>query len=320
MGNAIGAGAYVAYDDETTEGTGVTPTDKHWIRSFSASRAPSFEVVEPLGHADDALPNPRALFVQSVESGGSFVMSGYYNTDLMLKLHKHVYGAVATGGAGPYTWTFTLTRALPTKPSMTLEFVRGQGGPTNSAESYNGCRFSRYVRTIQTGGVMEITADFIAQTCDDRAAPTGSLSFPTGQILAYHADLTNFTFNSVQFDEIVSATLTIDRKLTRTPKLGSLTTGAPMIDDLAECTLEIRLRYYTNALQQALIAGTTAAGSLTCTNGTESIVDTFPRMQVVSVSDDVGGPGAIEQTVTFRLLSTPEAGPVSTVVTNSVSP
>lgn len=320
MGNAIGAGAYIAYEEETTEGTEVTPTAKHWVRSFDAAQTLGFDDPEPLGTSDDALPNSRALFVTNQDVGGSFSVNAYYDTDFVLVLHKHAYGAVATAGSGPYTYTYTLTKDVPTKPSLTLEFVRGQDGPASSAEVMAGCRIARYVRSVETGGTVQIAIDFIGQTATDREAPTGSLSYPSGPNLAYHADITNFTFNSTQFTEILSATLTIDKRLERTPQLGSLTSGAPIMGGLAECTLEVRLRYYSNALYTAMTAGTTAAGSLTCTDGTRSIVDTFAKMQVISCSDPIGGAGQVEQTVTFRLLSTAAAGPVSTVITNGVAP
>jgi len=198
--------------------------------------------------------------------------------------------------------------------------VRGQGGPSDYAETYNGCRITRLVRSVETGGTVQLTADFIAQTADDRAAPTAALSYESSRTLAYHPEVTNITFNSVQLDNIVSATLTIDKKLARTPELGSLTTGAPVQDALGEVTLEVRVRYYSNVPQIALIAETVAAGSMTTTDGTFSIVDSFPALQVVSVSDPVSGPGMIEQTIMFRCLSDGSDGPVTTVFTNNVAP
>lgn len=320
MGNGIGAGAYIAYAEETTEGTEVTPTEKHWVRSFDAAQTPNFDDVEPLGSSDLALPNSHALFVTAKDVGGSFTTNMYYSTDFMLVLHKHAYGTVATAGTGPYTYTYTPSKAQPAKPSLTLEFVRGQGGPSNSAEIMAGCRISRYVRSVDTGGTVQVTCDFIGQTVADRETPTAALSYPSTAQLAYHADVTEFTLAGTTYSEIMSATLTIDRKLERTPSLGSLTSGAPLVGALAEVTLEIRLRYYTNALYTALQAGTTGAGELTTTDGTRSIVDSFPRMQVVAVSDPVTGPGSIEQTVTIRCLSTDSAGPISTVFTNAVAP
>lgn len=320
MGNAIGAGAYVAYAEETTEGTEVTPTDKHWIRSFDAAQTLGFDDPEPLGCGDDALPNSRALFATNQDVGGSFELTQYYDTDFCLVLYKHAYGAVTTAGAGPYTYTYTLTKDTPTKPSLTLEWVRGQDGPAASAEVMAGCRIMRMVRSVETGGLVTVSVDFMGQTATDREAPTGGLSYPTGPNLATHVDVTAFVFNGTTYGDILSATLTIDKRLERTPQLGSLTSGAPLMGALAECTLEVRLRYYSNDLYTALTAQTTGAGSLTTTDGTRSIVDTFPKMQVVTCTDPIGGPGQVEQTVTFRLLSTASSGPVETVITNGVAP
>jgi len=320
MGNAIGAGSYVAYEEETTEGTPVTPTEKHWVRQFDAMQSLAFEGVEPLDGGDGNMPNSRVLFAKNQDVGGSFTINGYYDTDFVLVLHKHAFGDVVTAGAGPYTYTYSLTKDLPVKPSLTLEFVRGQDGPSSSAEVMAGCRIGKYTRSVSTGGTVQIACDFIGQTAASRSTPTAALSFPTSPSLAYHADVTDFTFNSVQFTDILSATLTIDKKLERSPELGSLTSGAPYMGGLAECTLEIRTRYNSNGPYTALIAGATAAGNMTTTDGAGIIEDTFAKMQVISVSDPISGPGSVEQTVTFRLLSTAASGPVVTVITNTVSP
>ena len=320
MPGAIGAGSYIAYEEETTEGTAVTPTAMHWIDSVDIHAKPSFETVEPLGTNGNAFPAARSLFVTEIQSGGSLACSCYYDTDWCLVLMKHAYGAVATGGSGPYTYTYTLSKAQPVKPSLTLEVVKGTDGPANNAETFAGCRVQRLVRRVSTGSKVVLTADIIAQSAAARTTPTGSLSYPSGPNLAYHADVTAFVFNSVTYTDVMEHVLTVDKALARTPELGSLVTAAPIQDGLGNVTVEVRLRWYSNASYLALQAGTVAAGSCTITDGTRSIVDTYPRMQVIEASEPVSGAGIMEQRVVFQCLDDETDGPVKTVITNGVAP
>lgn len=321
MPGGTGAGSYIAYVEEDTEGTAETPTAKHWIDSESLHVVPSFETSEGIGYSDSDFPSAYNLFVTESQAGGSIACSCYYDSDWALKLQKHAYGAVATSGSGPYTYTFTLSKAVPAKPSLTIERVRApHDGPANSAETFAGCRVARLVREVSSGAKVTFSADIIAQSAAARTTPTAALSYPTGVNLATHADATAFTFNSTTYTDVVSHRLTIEKALARTPQLGSVNTAAPIQDGLGRAMVEVTLRYYSNAPYVALQAGTVAAGSFTLTDGTRSIVDTYPRMRVIACTEPVSGPGIMEQSVTFELLDDATDGPVKTVVTNGVAP
>jgi hypothetical protein len=273
---------------------------------------------EPNVYSVDALPSPREMFVSADNAGGSITKTLYYDNSVDMLMLQHFFGGVVSAGAGPYTWTYGLTVAQPTKPSLTIEVVHGQSGPANSAEVFAGCRLGRMELDVSTGQPAIVTYDVIAQTSGGPSSPTAA-TYGAGN-LALHNHATNFTFNSVQYSDIMSAKLVLDKKVERTPQLGQLTTGAPQVADVFEGTLEIRTRWVSNTAYSAWLAGTVAAGALTLSDGTRSAVFTFGRLRVQNVQKGVSGPGFQELTITFRLLAVTGNPGAILVLTNAVAP
>ena len=320
MANGIGAGTYIGIGEETTEGTAVTPTLFLPVRSGDWKRDIAKEVLEPLGLPGDAIPASRGTFVTADNAGGSFAITGYYNSVLLLTLLKHAFGNVTTAGAGPYTYTYDMTRTQPTKPSLTIEGVIGRGGPSSNAEQYAGSRISKIDFTVSNAAPVVVNVEFMAQATAGRVSPT-SPTFAGSLQPATHNHATDFTFNSVQSTDITSLKLSIDLKHERAPQLGSLTSGAMIQAGLVEVTIEVTQRFYSNANYAAYIAKTEAAGALTITNGTQSMAFSFGALEVMSNSTPPGGAGVIEQTTTYKAHGTTSIpGGVGLVITNAVAP
>lgn len=315
----IGAGAYLGVIAETTEGTPETVTAFAPLRNSTLNREIQRDNPEPMVFApsSDALPTQRFTFIVSDNAGGDVSKTLYYDGAVDMLMLQHFFGSVASGGSGPYTWTYGLTIAQPTKPSLTIEVCHGQSGPA-AAEVFAGCRLSRMELDVSVGQPAVLTFGVIAQTSGGPATPTTPTYESSNIVLHNHA--TNFTFNSVQYSDITSAKLVLDKKIERTPQLGQLTTGAPQVAGPLEGTIEVRTRWTTNTAYAALLAGTAAAGALTLTDGTRSAVFTFGRLQVMKVDKGVSGPGFQEVTISFKLLGVNSNPGAVLVLTNGVAP
>ncbi|MGB0973203.1 MAG: phage tail tube protein, partial [Mycobacterium sp.] len=193
-----GAGAWVALGEETTEGTSVTPDIFAAFRTETLKLVAPREGVEPNGMPGGAIPTQRDTFVKEERVEGDLVTTARFDDQLTLILLKHLFGSVTTGGAGPYTYTYTPTRAVPTKPSITVELVRGTGGSgIDRAETFAGCRVARLQLKVTTGGVVECTWGILGISSEGLAAPT-SATFETGRTVILHNHATNFSFNGSQ--------------------------------------------------------------------------------------------------------------------------
>lgn len=320
MGIAIGAGSYIGIAEETTEGTAVTPVLFLPIRSGDWGRDIQKEVLEPLGAPGDAIPGSRGTFITADNAGMSFQVTGYYNSVAFLTLLKHAFGEVASAGAGPYTYTYGLTRTQPTKPSLTLEGKLGRGGPGSDAEQYAGSRIGKFTMTVATAAPVVFDFETMSMATAGRVSPT-SPTFAASLKPATHNHATNFTFNSVQSTDVVDLKLSVDLKHERTPAVGSLTSGAMVQAGLVEVTLDVTQRYNTNAQYAALLAKTEAAGSLTITNGTQIMEFSFGLMEVMTQKVSVSGAGVLESVTTYKCHATTSIpGGVGLVITNSVAP
>lgn len=315
--SARGAGSVLGIGEETTEGTAVTPTDFIPVRSMTPLHAVNQEVVEPLGYATDEAPVARDTFTTGIEVGVNFQTNLYYDNGIMILL-KHLFGEVATSGSGPYVYSYEINATKPTKPSLTLEPKLGTGGPAQHGQQYAGVRPTKLTIDASIGQPILTDWETIGMTAASMSAPT-SPTYANSNLATYnHA--TTLTFNSANLTDVVGCKLTIDRKLERTPELGTLTSGPVDIGGLVEVMLEVRQRYSSNAAHAALVAGTTAAGAWTITDGTRSFAFTFGRLKVMSVDRAVSGPGQLEFTTMFRCLGTPTNAGVELALTNGVAP
>ena len=313
-----GAGAWLALGEETTEGTSVTVDVFGAFRSANVRATFPREIVEPLGAPGLAIPAASDVYITAHNVAGDITTTARYDDQLTLVLMKHLFGSVATAGANPYTYTYTATRAKPTKPSFTLELVRGTGGTLDRAETFAGCRVSQLVLSASTGGLVECAWSLLGVATEGIATET-SPTFETGRHIATHDHVTSVVFNGGTFEEVMSVQLTINKSLSPTPKLGSLTSSPMQMTGLFECTLVVRHRYTVNTQHTAYQAGTQGTGSVTITDGTRSMVFSFVKLDVDDHQADVTGPGLVEATTTFRALATTSA-PVSLVITNTVAP
>lgn len=317
---AQGAGSWLAIGEETTEGTAVTPDAFAAYQSegikASFPRAPH----EPLGQPGGAIATNRDMYITTETVGGPVTTGLRYDDMVSLILWKHLFGTVATAGSNPYTYTYTPTRAKPVKPSLTVEIVRGTGGSgTDRAETYSGCRVAEATLSATVGGIVTCAWSIMGIASEGLAAAT-SPTFESGRKIVLHNHVTNFTFNSNQFEAITGIDMVIRKALEGTPQLGQLTSGPMQMAGIFECLITVRHRYTENAQQLAYQAGTQGTGSLTITNGTESMVFSFAKLDVEDHTMNVGSTGLIEATTVLRVLSTPSDDGVELVITNTVSP
>lgn len=291
--------SFLGYAVETTWGTAVSPRT-HFFRVISLDlRSQDRKVGTPVLAQSSGSFMRRTHFVERNESGGSFrVQFGYEGCGPLL---TQIMGADPTtgspsGGIYPHTWLLGTDFR-----SATLHAGRGfgVGGSTAQGETFEGCSFTRATLGIETGGIMYYEADVIAETSGG-VTTLDTPTFPVELPLLHHQGGT-FTFNSATY-KVMSARLTIDRKLARQYVLGSKYTQQPFPSDFASVMLELDVDISNEALNTAQLADT--QGDITTTftgTGSRSLAITGHNAYLDDVSNAVESMGRRKQTVRFMM-------------------
>lgn len=292
MSVLFGHGAFIKFGEETSWGTGVTPTISNRINSITMSKTQERD-----RKANLSVPASGMLgevFDGFLIAEGSMEIPIYYQGQgLWFKL---AFGKVTTTGGGPYTHSFEPEIDLE---SATLQVQRGSG-ITEQMEEFQGVKVSQLQVSCEAGGEMTASLDLIGKTSSTRAANITS-SFGTGTSVL-HFQAGQFTFNGAGYNAR-SMTFTLNNNLERRNVLGSKLTAEQAVADVRECTLEVTLDILENSLHNAFIAGTQSDASITFTSGTDSITFTVTNALITSFSDPVNGFGRVEQTMTFTGLA-----------------
>lgn len=172
---AVGTGlqTYITIGEESTYGTGVTPT---------ASILHNSESVQPT----EGMLLSASLFRRGIHSGsraqgpisvgGSITFNPRYNWRAFSMLLKHAIGSVATSRpditANPsvYNHTFTPADLLPT--GLTIEIAKGSGSTGTGAHRFSGCKVTRLTISGAADDVCSCTVDFIGKDQTFVASPT----------------------------------------------------------------------------------------------------------------------------------------------------
>ena len=245
------------------------------------------------------------FFDTFIESGGSISVPVYFEGSTLLL--KAMIGSIATTG-GPTNFTHKLKSSTTDLDSFTLGLSRGSDA--NGYEVFSGCMVNSGTLSLSAGSEMVLSLDLIAQNSAARAAkPVPTYNATQKQI--YHYEVTtDLTFNGVTY-KVRSFEMTVENSLERRNVLGDKKTLSPDVTDYRSVTISVELDAETNALYNAMLAGTESSVLLkvTETGGTNYMEIQLKNAIITDYSDPLSTVGRLSQSVTFTGLasSTTEA-------------
>jgi len=281
-----GRGAALGIGEESTWGTAVSRVN--WRPAISSNLLRTIErVPRPNLQTGAAGVMRRSHFTAADNAGGTCSIElTYENCGMWV---KHLMGAAATTGSGPYTHTYTLG-TLPT--GLTVENVRGTG----TSEVFEGCRINTGTFSVSAGGVMSLEMDIIAETSAARgSAPTPS--YGAGDTPVLHSHSGQFGFNSASYD-LVDMSLTVNNALARRQLLGSAVTKQPLRNDFQSIELSVTVEV-EDALYAAFLADTQGDATISFATGSVSAGFTVHNAYLTGASDPVTSAGIVTQSLTF---------------------
>lgn len=235
-----------------------------------------------------------------------------YQGNALGLLLKAIFGSLSEGGGAGPTYTHTYTPGALS--SFSAEEPRGDSG---TSEEFYGLYASKAVITIPARGPATITIDWIGESAGARAS-TGTIpAMSTSAVYVLGHQCTGWVFNSTtyQTNKIV---ITIDNKMTGRKDHGSIYIGEAGRDNRVEVMLDVELDQRANTIKAAALAGTSAAWSVTCSDGTRSLVFSGSAGFVETHDDAIGSSKVIAEKLRMRALAVEgSADIVSVVLTNA---
>jgi hypothetical protein len=240
------------------------------------------------------------------------------NTTLATLL-KHMFGGIATTGAGPYT--HTASPADLTGDSMTVQIGRPATSTTVHPFTYAGVKVATWTITANVGEIATLELGLVGMT---ETTATGLA------VASTDATWAPFTFSEAAVtiggsasNDVRAVTLSGDNKVPLRYRLGSNTSREPLQVGLRDYTGTISTDFasltdynrYVNATQAALVVAFNNAPS----GGSQTLTFTY-NVQFVGETPNVGGFDLLEQPLPFRAISsTSDAAAVTAVLVNSES-
>lgn len=315
MAGASGLSGQLMIVDEVTYGTFVAPT-RGFEFTGEGPVAYEREMIESMGIR--AGRRVQSRFAQGVQRVAGDITMELAPQGFGLWL-KHIFGGVATTGAGPYVHTFTPGDL--TGKSLTVQVGRPDVSGTVRAFSYLGCKVTQAEIGAQVNEYATLNVSLYGahedtgQTLAVAAYPATLTPFVFTQgvlsVAGTNTDVRNFTLH---FDNA----LIIDRHFIRstTPERPKepLEGGFRQITGSFEADFESLTAYnrYVNATQAAMV--------LTFTSGANTLVITM------NTRFDGSTPGInsldqiVAQTMDYKAISTTsDAAAITAVLTNSDS-
>ena len=230
---------------------------------------------------------------------GPRTISGSFESELfglgVASMLKHMFGTVATTGAGPYVHTYSIGNlgAL----AFTAEEAIPNGAGTKYGFKYAGCKFSDWGLNVSTGELVKINGSISAQSVATGAAPA----------VASYADSCPFSFidASLTLDgtavaEAESVSLSVNQALrTDGHRIGSRDIRNQSHNGFKEVTGQFEVEFDDLTLADLYLSGADAALVITLDNGTESVVITLPTIKLTGSMPELSGPDVVKQTIPF---------------------
>ena len=257
MALQFGLGAYIGFGKESSYGTSVSRTVFRPLISANAARK---RTKAPRRHMLGAKSgvNARNLFRGPEEVSVEFEIEAHYRGIGLLL--EHILGSSSSSGAGPYTHTYPLGRAMGT--GLTVELGRGADeSGAGYREVFAGTRISRLELNAGLDQVASLRAQGIARSAPARdAAITPTLG--TDDPIVPWSDAGSLSWGGLTLS-LLSARLVIERNLIRRQRFGSAYTAQPAMDKMVDVRLEFEVELEDNTVYTKFHDYTTGDATLT---------------------------------------------------------
>ncbi|HET7486837.1 MAG TPA: phage tail tube protein [Acidimicrobiales bacterium] len=307
---AGGADCQFGFVSETTPGTALTVTKFLPIVSEKIQRNPNYIDTKTLS----ARRVLRITRPGAAEIGGP-VRLELANTTLATLL-RHMFGTIATTGAGPFTHT-----ASPgdlTGKAMTMQVGRPDSTGVVRAFTYAGCKIKNWKIAAQIGEIANLDLDIVGMT------ETTATALATA---AYDATWSPFTFveGSVTVagspvTTVRSVELSSDNKIQKTRvRMGSANSKEPLENGVRAILGTIATDFDALTNYNLCVNATQTALVLTFSNGTQSLTITM-NVLFVGETPTVDSADLLDQPLPYRVISgTSDAAGITAVLINSES-
>lgn len=309
-----GMAAQVGLKTESTYGTAVT------VDRFTPLVSES--MTEQIARMESAgiVPGRRVLASQQW-AAGDVEVSG----DLGFELYqqgaglwfRHMFGAVSTAGANPYTHTFTPGDMAD--DHFTLQIGKPDVAGTVQPFTYSGCKITEWELAAKAGELVTLGVSVSAQALVTGTA-LATASYATGNATPFtfkHASVTvaGSAANVKEISLKGSNQLATDRRF-----IGSALIAEPLEAELrtyeGEATMEFesltQMNYFRNATENALV--------LTITAGASASVTITTNVRWDGSTPEVDGRGVVELKAPFKCVgSTTDASAITAVMVNTDS-
>lgn len=264
-----GINGSIGYGEESTYGTGVTPTEFLPLIDESLTRTPVREKASPI--------RPDRLTADS-EDWGDFGRTAAGSVGHLLYpvgievLMEHCFGAVAESGAGPYVRTYT--PGFLTGKALTAEVGLPQTDGTVRRKRLLGGKVSSWELGFAAGEYVTYGIDLVGKDLDVDDTAITTVALPTG-LAAFRATQAGITYDGAAL-KVRSGTIGGENAMnTDRWHLGEETIDEPLDNDRRVYSGEIVVEFRNLDLYDDMSAGTEVPLVVTCTSGTNTFVPTL---------------------------------------------
>lgn len=228
---------------------------------------------------------------------------------------KHMFGAVATTGAGPYTHTYTPASHLG--DSLTAQFGITDATDTVRAFTVAGCKIDSWELSCAVGGTLMLSNDLVGMTVVTNVALASASVADDEAFTCVEAtvSLAGSSYPAESFKLRCQKNLDKERH-----KLGSPTTLQPLEQGFFDFAGSIEGDFEDLTQYAAAVAGTQIAIVLAFTSagaGAETLTLTMSG-QLIGDPPELTTPGLESQTLNFELShGTADASAITAVLVNS---
>lgn len=314
MGLRSGMLAQVGLKTESTWGTAVT------VDRFTPLVSES--VTEEIERMESEGIVPGARVLRSAQwAAGNVEISGDVGFELYQQgvglWFRHMFGAVSTTGAGPYTHTFTPGDL--TDDSFTLQIGKPDVSGTVQPFTYAGCSITEWELAAKAGELVTLGVSIVGKSlATGTALATASFGTGSGTPFTFVHSSVTVGGSAANVKEITlkgTNGLADDRRF-----IGSSAIAQPLEEELREYSGELvlefesltQMNYFRNATENALVLAISAGASASVTITTNVRWD--------GSTPEVDGRGIVELKAPFKCVgSSTDASAITAVMINSDS-
>lgn len=304
-----GLSAQIGYAEESVYGTGVTVT-----RFLPL-------VDESITHDRGRLESEGIIAGQKVTkssqwNGGPITNGGDIGHELYDRalglLFKHMFGAVNTTGAGPYTHVFS-PGAIDGK-SLTIQVGRPQVGGTVVPFTYAGCKIAEWELACTQGEIATLGLTIVAQSETIETA-LATASYPSGiKPLKFNHGVIELAGSAVKATAVTisgSNGLKDDRRF-----IGDQQIGEPLEESLREYTGTVTCEWTSTAQYERFVDGDEVALELAFTAGDNSVT-IAGNVRYDGGTPTVGGREVLTHDIPVKFIaSTTDASAITATLVN----